>query len=50
MNKQQALQLIKNILDAAIKSGVIISIEQASAMIQAFSVITQALKDDSTGN
>jgi hypothetical protein len=52
MNKNQALTFIKQILDAAIKSGVIITMEQASALIQAYTIIQSALiqKNDSTGD
>lgn len=52
MKPQQALQFIKNVLDAALKSGVIVTMEQAQAILQAFQVIQNAIntKDDTTGN
>lgn len=52
MKPQQALQFIKNVLDAALKSGVVVTMEQAQAILQAFQVIQNAIntKDDSTGN
>lgn len=44
MNKEQALQVVKQTLDAAIKGGVLINMEQASIVLQAWSVIIQEEK------
>lgn len=51
MNTQQALQVIKNTLDEALKVGAIKTIEHANAIIQAFSVLQNAVnKNDATAN
>ena len=50
MNTQQALQIIKQTLDSALKAGVLTQLEHASAVIQAFSVIQNNLKNDSGAN
>lgn len=50
MNNQQALQIIKATIDEALKAGVLKSMEQASAVLQAFSVIQTPQKHDSTTN
>ena len=50
MNNQQALQLIKALLDDSLKAGVLKSAEQASAILQAFATLQNALKNDSTAN
>lgn len=45
MNKEQAFQAIKQTLDAAIRGGVLINMEQASIVLQAWSVIIKEEKD-----
>ena len=52
MNKQQALTVIRQVLDAAIKSGVLISMDQAATLSQAFQLVYNSLtaKNDSTGD
>jgi hypothetical protein len=51
MNNQNALQTIKQTLDAALKAGVMTNLEHANAVIQAFATIQQALlKNDATAN
>lgn len=42
MNQEQALQVIKQTIDAAIKSGVLINMEQASVVLQAWGIIIQS--------
>jgi hypothetical protein len=49
MNKQQAIQIIKTVLDQAIKAGVLNTIDAAATVAQAWQLITQELnKDEST--
>lgn len=43
MNNTQALQITKQIFDAALQKGIIDKIENANAMIQAYNFIQQAL-------
>ena len=43
MNKEQALQVIKQTLDEAIRKGVFPNLETAQQILQAFSIIA---KDD----
>lgn len=43
MNEQQALQIIKQHLDSALKLGLCNSLEQANALAQAFHVISSAI-------
>mgnify|MGYP003343148242 FL=1 len=43
MQPTQALNVIKQTLDASIKSGVVTNLEHASALLQAYSVIQTAL-------
>lgn len=52
MNTLNALQIIKQTLDASLKAGVLTNLEHANAIIQAFNVIQQALSkpNDSTAN
>jgi hypothetical protein len=52
MTKQQALTVIRQVLDAAIKSGVLISMDQAATLSQAFQLIFQSItaNNDSTGD
>jgi hypothetical protein len=49
MNKEQALGIIKQFLDEAIKLGVCKSIENASVLAQAFHVLTQSVKENTNG-
>ena len=46
MNKQQALQFIKNFIDASIKMGVCPNIETAQNIITAFQVIANTIKNN----
>lgn len=52
MNNTQALQVVKQVFDAALQKGIIDKIENANALLQAFNVIQQALSkpNDSTAN
>jgi hypothetical protein len=50
MNKEQALNIIKQTLDQAIKSGVIPNLETAQQILQAFSIIAKNDGNDSTNN
>jgi hypothetical protein len=43
MNTQQALQIIKQTIDASLKAGAITTTEHASAIIQAFALIQNTL-------
>lgn len=50
MQPTQALNVIKQTLDASIKAGVITNLEHASAILQAYSIIQNALsKPNDTG-
>lgn len=49
MNKEQALGIVKQFLDEAIKLGVCKSIENASVLAQAFHVLTQSIKENPNG-
>lgn len=44
MNKEQAIQVIKQLLDQAIKAGVITNLNEAQIIIQAFITIQDELK------
>jgi hypothetical protein len=46
MNKEQALQFLKNFIDASIKLGVCGNMESAQNIIIAFKTIVESLKDD----
>jgi hypothetical protein len=46
MNKEQALQVIKQALDQAVKSGVFTSLSDTQVIITAFQTIVQELKKD----
>jgi hypothetical protein len=49
MNKHQAAQIIKTVLDQAIKAGVLNNIDAAATVAQAWQLITQEFnKDEST--
>jgi hypothetical protein len=49
MDKTNALQIIKTVLDQAIKAGVLQNVEAAATVAQAFTIIAQELnKDEST--
>lgn len=45
MTKEQALQVIKQTIDLSIKSGVVINMEQASAILQAWTTIIKLTED-----
>ena len=50
MQTTQALNIIKATIDASIKAGVIQNIEQASAILQAYTVIQNTIsKPNDTG-
>jgi len=46
MNKEQAIQFIKNFIDASLKTGVCQNLETAQNIIQAFKVILDNLKNN----
>lgn len=46
MTTEQALQVIKQTLDLALKSGQITNLEHASTLIQAFAMINNKLKEN----
>lgn len=45
MNTQQAIQIIKQTIDASLKAGAITSTEHASAIIQALAYIQNTLNN-----
>jgi len=45
MEPKKAIEIIKNVIDASIKAGVIPNLENASAIIQAYSVILKTLTE-----
>lgn len=47
MNKEQAFQVIKQTLDAAIKAGIPQTLEQAAIIAQAWSVIIKSQEEKS---
>ena len=49
MNKDQALQVIKTLLDQAIKAGVINNLSEAQMIIQAFVTIQNELNGTKQG-
>ena len=50
MDKAKALQLIKAVLDQAIKAGVIHSIDAAATVAQAFTIIAQEINKNESAN
>ena len=48
MNKEQALQFLKNFIDASLKTGVCQNLETAQNIIQAFKTIVDSLKNNDT--
>jgi len=46
MNKEQAQQIIKSVLDLAVKAGVMHNIDSAAMTAQAWQIITEILKND----
>jgi hypothetical protein len=50
MNKEQALNIIKQTLDQAIKSGVIPNLETAQQILQAFSLIVKENDGNDSSN
>jgi hypothetical protein len=50
MNTQQAQQIIKTVLDQAIKAGVLHNIDAAATVAQAWQLITQELTKNETTN
>lgn len=48
----QSLQTLKNTIDAALKAGVIVNMEHANAILQAFDTIVKAINkpNDSAAN
>lgn len=46
MNKEQALQVIKQTLDLAIKAGIAQNLEQAALIAQAWTAILKELKEN----
>ena len=49
MNKEQALQVIKQALDSAIKAGICTNIEASAMIAQAWYIVTEALKVKDNG-
>lgn len=45
MNKQKALELLKQLIDQSIKGGIIQNLETTQAIAQAFSIIATELQD-----
>ena len=50
MNKEQAQQIIKSVIDQAIKAGVLNNIDAAATVAQAWQIITQELKNNENTN
>ena len=50
MNLQDALNLIKQVLDVATKRGVIENLDSAVAVATAFNVVSEAIKKQETPN
>jgi hypothetical protein len=46
MNTQQAMQIIKQALDATVKAGVCINLDNAAILAQAWQIISQSLPKD----
>jgi hypothetical protein len=46
MNEQQAINILKQFLDNALKIGVCQTIEQAQALAQAFKVVSEKIHKD----
>lgn len=46
MNLQQALQIVKQALDSAVKMGVCPNIDTAAVLAQAWQIITNSIKND----
>jgi hypothetical protein len=46
MNKDQALNILKQFIDAAIKNGVCTNLESTAAIIQAWQYITNKLNEN----
>jgi hypothetical protein len=46
MNKEQALQFLKNFIDASLKTGVCQNLETAQNLIMAFKVVVDNLKKE----
>ena len=49
MNKEQALTIIKQFLDEAVKLGVCKSVDNAGVLAQAFHILTQSIKETPNG-
>jgi len=45
MNKEQALQIIKNTIDLALKSGAVGTVETASAILNAWKTLIDAVNE-----
>lgn len=45
MDPKKAIEIIKNVIDASMKAGVIPNLENASTIIQAYSVLLKALTE-----
>lgn len=45
MDEKKAIEIIKNVIDASIKGGIVPNIESASAIIQAYSIIYKKIVD-----
>ena len=43
MNTNDALQILKNLIDASIKGGIIANMEQTSALLQAWQTIVNEI-------
>jgi len=46
MEPKKAIEIIKNVIDASIKAGVIPNMENASAIIQAYATIYKTLMEE----
>lgn len=48
MQKEQALQIIKAVLDEAVKKGLLMNLEQCNQLLQAYAIIQNLSKNDNT--
>ena len=46
MQKEQAIQIIKAVLDEAVKKGLLMNLEQCNQVLQAYTVIQNLSKND----
>ena len=46
MNKQQAINIIKNLIDNALQTGTIKSLEQANVILQALQILNKDIQEN----